>query len=519
MKKRNDQKKTNAFFVRCFAALLSLTVLLSAASLPALAQPDGSSDVSDAVSQDNASSDDAVSEEDTSEPEAEQDESVTAAVIADAKPDFKVNSESVYMVNTDADEPITVYSKNETERRAPASLTKIVTALVVLENVDDLSITVTAPGYIYDEFYGIGVSNAGINRGEEVTVKDLLYALMLRSACEAASILADYICPNDIPAFVTMMNEKVKEIGCTETNFVNPHGLDAEGQYTCAKDMSIITQYAMKNEQFAEIACTQSYEMAATNQHSEPRTITHTNYMLSSYYGGSYYYEYVQGIKTGTTNEAGRNLVTIGEKDGYHYLLVTLGAPYRDENGAVLSENYSYIDQKNLYEWAFDTFQFTTVIQESQSLDEVPVEFGENKNYVTVTAKQRVILLLPQSLDTSTILVKAKLPASVEAPVVKGDLVGSADLVLADTVIASVDLIAESDVARSGFAYSMHLIKNFFRNPWVIAACIILAILIVVLAAFIAAERKRRRKEKLRRKFGRKNPVTPKKNIKRNTWR
>lgn len=523
--KSNTFSADRAILRRIAAALIAAAISLTPCAV--YADPDTSdtsSQVSDVSSDADTSSSDTSDSSDSSDASGEeagpQDTAngVTAAVIADAKPEFTVNSEAVYMVNTDTESDIKVYAKNENESRAPASLTKIMTAIVVLENMGSLKDVVTVPGYIYDEFYGIGVSNAGIVRGEEITVEDLLYALMLRSACEAASILADYISPDNIQGFVDLMNAKARELGCTGTHFVNAHGLDAEGQYTTAYDMYLITKYAMQNEDFAKISCSPTYTMKVTNKHSEERTIWHTNLMLSSYYGGKSYYEYVSGIKTGTTDDAGRNLVTVGEKDGYHYLLVTLGAPYKDETGVIYSENYSYTDHRNLYEWAFDVFRFTTVIEEYQSLDEVAVRFGEGANHVTVTARQKVIMLLPKTLDVSAILVETKLPEHIDAPVVKGDVVGSAQLLLAGGTIATVDLIAENDVGRSGLAYSLHLIKQFFSNPWVILACVVLAILIGVLIFFVAKERGTRRKERLHRKFGSGKPKLPKKPNTPNTW-
>ncbi len=510
------RKIRNKSFLSRFLAFVMGLALAVTPMIPVYATSDVNSEViSDTVTEENEQEE---TQETVEAPDTDPS-GVTAAVIADAKPNFDVHSHAVYMVNTDAAADIKVYAQNENDLWSPASLTKIMTAMIVLENMESLDDVVTAPSYVFDELFGLGASNADIRHGEQITVRDLLYALMLRSACEASGILAHYICPDDPAAFVAMMNEKAKELGCTNTNFVNSHGLDAEGQYTSAYDMYLITAYAMQNETFAEIACATSYVMQPTNIHTEERKISHTNFMLSSYYGGSYYYEYAKGIKTGTTGEAGRNLITVAEKDGYNYMLVTMGAPYRDENGAQISENYSYIDHKNLYEWAFDVFRFTTVIQEYQSLDEVAVRFGENSNHVTVTAQKKVIMLLPETLDTSTILVEPTLPEYVDAPVVKGDVIGKAELKLAGEVIASVALIAENDVARSGLAYSLHLVKRFFANPWVIIACIVLLLLIGLLIFFVVGERKKRRKDKLRKKFG-KRPSMPSSRPKNpNSWR
>ncbi|HAB00893.1 MAG TPA: D-alanyl-D-alanine carboxypeptidase, partial [Ruminococcaceae bacterium] len=173
-------------------------------------------------------------------------------------PDFDVPAKFIYLVNTDTD--TVVYEKNAEERAIPASLTKIMTAIIALQKTQNLdAMDIKAPGYIYNEFYGIGVSNAEIARGEVFTMRELLYALMLNSACEAASIIADYVGGGSIPSFVEMMNEKAKEIGALNTNFVNAHGLYDENQYTTAHDMYLITKYALEQPGFLEIANTKNY--------------------------------------------------------------------------------------------------------------------------------------------------------------------------------------------------------------------------------------------------------------------
>ena len=146
-------------------------------------------------------------------------------------PNFTISSEAAVMINLDKD--VTVYEKNPNKKMYPASLTKIMTALIVLDNVEDLDNTVyEAPLVVFDELYGQGASSVGIERGEEVTVTDLMYSLLLKSACESAGILAYHVGGESISNFVDMMNEKAKEIGCTGTHFVNPITLAARASPT-----------------------------------------------------------------------------------------------------------------------------------------------------------------------------------------------------------------------------------------------------------------------------------------------
>ena len=150
-------------------------------------------------------------------------------------PTFDVVSESAYLVNTDTGK--VVYEKNKDKQLDPASLTKMMTCIIALEQIEDLEgTTATAPSYVFDELYGLNASNAGIMVNETLTMKDLLYALMLSSACEAAGIIADYISDGNPEQFVEMMNTKAKEIGCQNTVFKNPSGLEADGQEMCIRD-------------------------------------------------------------------------------------------------------------------------------------------------------------------------------------------------------------------------------------------------------------------------------------------
>lgn len=198
------------------------------------------------------------------------------------------------------------------------------TAAILLEQFKD-DITAISTTYVsgtsacFDELYMTGCSTADIQIGEKVSYKDLLYALMLRSACEAANIIA-YNVAGSLEGFVKMMNDKAAELGCTNTHFTNAHGLFWENHYTTAHDMAIITEYALTLPMFEEISCSPEYTMEATNFHGKPRLIVHTNYMMSKANGGEDYYEYVKGIKTGTLDESGRCLVSLALKDGYKYL-------------------------------------------------------------------------------------------------------------------------------------------------------------------------------------------------------
>lgn len=411
------------------------------------------------------------------------------AVEASYKLPFEPNSQSVYLVNTDTN--TVVYEKDAHKKLSPASLTKIMTAIIALETVKDLEGTkIKAPAYLYDEFYQLNVSNADIRQGEEVRMIDLIYAMMLPSACEASSIIADYLGSGNITEFVEMMNKKAKEIGAKDTVFKNPHGLHNEAQITTAYDMYLITKYALSIPIFEKIATTSSYQMPATNKHSQPYLITHTNLMMSKVRGGDIYYEFVKGIKTGSLPEVGKNLVSMASKDGYNYLLVTLGAPAVDDKGAPLSVNGAFADAKNLYKWAFSSFKQTTIVQEDEVVGETPVKLSSDQDYVTLTAKDSITALLPTDSDVTTIQKIKTFDKNVRAPIKKGDVLGKMDLKLNDNIIASVDLVASQDIDRSIWLYSFDVVKRFLSNILVKILLGILGLLIIMFAVMAARYRK-----------------------------
>lgn len=410
-------------------------------------------------------------------------------VEASYKLPFETNSQCVYLVNTDTD--TVVYEKNAHTKMSPASLTKIMTAIIALETVKDLEGTkVKAPSYLYDEFYGLNVSNADIRQGEEVRMIDLIYAMMLPSACEASSIIADYIGGGNITEFVEMMNKKAKEIGAKDTVFKNPHGLHNDDQITTAYDMYLITKHALTIPMFEKIATTSSYQMPATNKHSAPYLITHTNLMMSKVRGGENYYEFVKGIKTGSLPEVGKNLISMASKDGYNYLLVTIGAPAVDANGAPLPHNGAFADAKNLYKWAFSSFKQTTIVQQDEVVGETPIKLSSDKDYVTLMAKEDISALLPIDSDITTIQKIKTFEKNVRAPIKKGDVLGKMDLKLNDNIIASVDLVASQDIHRSIFLYAFDVVARFLSNILVQILLGILVILIIIFLIMAARLRK-----------------------------
>lgn len=403
-----------------------------------------------------------------------------------------VRSEAVLMVNVETGEII--YEKNADKRMYPASLTKIVTTMIALEEWGDrLDEQVTVDGALFDDL-GWGYSNAGLKDGEVLTMRQLLYAVMVKSACEGSNVVADAV-GGSVSNFVDMMNERVKELGCENTHFVNPHGLHEEEQYTTARDLYKIVQNAMQLPVFMEICSTARYRMPATNMNEE-RTLVTTNLLMDQATGGKYYYSLAKGIKTGYTPEAGRNLISTASQDGYTYLLITLGAPSEDENGEPISDMYNFMDAINLYEWALPNFQVKSLVDQQEPSGEVNVHLGDEKDSVLAYPGEDFSALVPKNIEKSSILLVPDLPDTVDAPIKKGDKLGTAKLMLAGEELGTIDLVAGESVNRSEFEFNMEKINEILSSTWFKVAVIAVVALILAYAVIAVILNQKRRKNK-----------------------
>ena len=381
---------------------------------------------------------------------------------------FDITAEAVYLVNLNTGK--VVYEKNADKKMYPASLTKVMTSILAFESGYDLdTTTITAKGYLYDEFYGLNVSTGDIRRGETLTMRQILYAMILQSANEGASIMADFLSDGSRDYFSQMMNERAKELGCTGTNFVNPHGLFDEDNYTTAKDMYLLAKHAMELPGFMEIASTVTYNVGATNIHTDLTWIT-TNKMMMS--GSIYYYEPLKGIKTGTLPESGQCFVSTASLGGYDYLCVVLGSRIDyDENGNIRQQNgqsvnNAFADTKKLYQWAFDTFSVKTLMDKGTEVTEVPLRLASDTDYMKLASAERFTALVPDEIEAGSIVTKYDVPEYITAPVKKGDVIGTAHLYLMEEEIGSVPLVATQSAQRSTLAYALSVGELVLLSFW-----------------------------------------------------
>lgn len=407
---------------------------------------------------------------------------------------LETEADIVLLVNTDSE--TVIFDKNADKRTAPASLTKIVTCMLVLENCTDFSTPVTCKSECLTGLYAMNAATAGIVAGETLTVKELLYCLMLPSAADAANILADFI-GGDIPTFVIMMNEFVAKLGCKNTKFVNPHGLDEKpNAYTTANDLYTITKYALTNPTFKEITSTTRYDIEPTEKYPYTRYLHNTNKVMNAGIR-DYYHKAVTGVKTGTTDEAGRCVITTATQDGYNYMLIVMGAPQYDIDNDGVEENVAFTDTKKIYNWAFDNIVLTKVVNPTDVVTVVDVEYNSKIDHLRLVPAKEMSALVPLGTETGSLVVRPidnETPKSVKAPIKKGDVLGKAEILYGKDVVATVDLVAAEDVDFNIITFIFTMIKNLFHT--VIFKVLLAIVIILVIFYILLIIRKNRIKAK-----------------------
>ena len=412
---------------------------------------------------------------------------------ASYNPDVKLYSESYILVNLDDSSYPVVAEKNADKRMYPASLTKIVTAIVTLNKIQDIGLTTSMSQESYDILLGSGAQVAGIKVGDTLSVEQLLYLTLVHSACDATEMLAEYVAGSR-EKFVVMMNEYAASLGCENTNFTNPDGLHDENQYTTANDLLKITLDALKNDTFVKISETKQYEYDGMMYY-------HTNLMLQPGYL-SYYYPYAEGIKTGSTSEAGYCVITKASKDGYNYLAVVLGAPVIDYNNDGYDEKCSFIDATSLFKWAFNSLKFSTLFEEGEIVSEVAVKNGKKADTVQLVADKKTNAIVKSSFDKSTAIIEVvDKPEEIIAPVRKGDTVCKANVIFGEETVATVDLVAAEDIELSTFLSIINSIKGFFSLT-VVKIVLIVVVLFAALYVILVLNNVKKRNERKNNRRG-----------------
>lgn len=408
-----------------------------------------------------------------------------------AADDFDVDAKAALLIDVGSGE--TLYEKNAQEQNYPASITKIMTALLTLEAVDAgklrLDQEITAQESAFENLAKDG-STANIKAGETMTVENLLNCLLVVSANEASHILAEAV-SGDIDSFVALMNERAAQLGCANTHFANPSGLHNDRHYSSAWDIYLITREALEHEKFAEIVASKSVKVPATNI-SKERSLHSTNYLISTWRTGwpGYYYEDARGVKTGSTPEAGYCLVSTATRSGRTLICVVLGAErVKREDG--VTETRSFSETIRLLDHGFEDFKSMDLIDTNEFICEVPVELSSEANYVVVHPGAGLTRMVPIGLTTEQLEREVVLNAdAVDAPIAEGDELGSMTVSYDGVVYGTVPLIALNNVSASWVLTKEREVRIFLAQPWVkyavfgsIAFILFLIILIIVLGS------------------------------------
>lgn len=326
-----------------------------------------------------------------------------------------------------------ICAKNENARMPMASTTKIMTAIVALENSELDRIVSVSPLAV-----GTEGSSIYLYKNEEISMESLIYALMLESANDAAAAIA-YEISNSIEGFAELMNKKAQELGLTDTHFDNPHGLDSDTHYTTAKELGIIASYAMKNPTFREIVSTYKKTISLNSTEGVRLLINH-NRLLK-------YYEGTIGIKTGYTKKSGRCLVSAAQRDGVELLCVTLNAPNDWE------------DHTKMLDYGFSIFESRTLIEPGEFCASIPVISGNGSEIILTNADEVKVTIRKNSGD---IKCTVELFRFYFAPINKGDVLGRLVYTLDGEEIGESKIYALSDI--QAVKYKKNLFEQLFAR-------------------------------------------------------
>ena len=350
--------------------------------------------------------------------------------------DLEINCQSAVLM--DKSTGLIIYQKNPDERKFPASTTKIMTALLVLEKTKDLNQKIKMS---HNAIYNLepGSSHIAMNEGETLTLEQALYGLLVASANEIANALAEYV-SGDIENFCKLMNQRAKELGCKNTNFLNAHGFHNDNHYTSAYDLALIMRKATEFKKFNEIINTQRYEIPPTEKQSQTRILYNTDKMIHS--NGKYFYKNLIGGKTGYTNEAKHTLVSYAKKNNMELICAVMEA-----------ENFdSYIDTQKIFDYGFENGFHDLNLLKKNDLQKNCTVMQKYKNKlvdidtVNVFLENDIVLNVPKVINKSDLKLKLSLPKKILAPVKKDSCVGYINIYYKNKLIDKKKILAEEDI-------------------------------------------------------------------------
>lgn len=398
---------------------------------------------------------------------------------------FDITAEAGMLVSLDTGEIL--WEKNADQKMYPASITKIMTAILMVESDKwNPEAKVTLSKSALKLTLGTGLAVSLLQEGEEFTQLDLLYMVLMSSFGDCAYLAAE-VYGGSQEGFADMMNKKAKELGLNGTHYTNPVGLHEEGTYTTARDTYKLVCHAKKYDIINEIVAKSRYKLVTTK--GTTRTLSTTNFLLDP--ATNYYYKSATGFKTGFTNAAGRCLVSTASYNGYNYMCILLKCPNDRQ------KRHEFVESKELYNWAFQNFSFKEIAKSNEPVCEIPVEGSMETDFLPLYFDKPFVSVLPNDADESTIVVETHFNSkTVKAPIKKGEVIGYAEIKYAEKVIGKVDLLAGQNVEESGLLKFWEFIKNFFTSTFMIVVYIIIGVAIfgfILIVVIINLPRKKRK--------------------------
>ena len=395
----------------------------------------------------------------------------------------------------DADTGRLLYGKNIDVKLYPASLTKMMTGIIALEtgNLDE---TVTVP---YEAISTVNIfedSAMGLLTGEELTLEQLVSSMLIHSANDAANVIA-YHLGGSMDAFVEQMNNKAAELGMTNTHFENACGDHNDNHYTTARDMATLAQYAMKNEKFRDIVQTVIYKVPQTNKYTlGERTLVNTNLLLGTILSLYQYYAPATGIKTGHTSQAGYCLVASASFSDMNLISVTMKCDRFDQ----YNDPYTYSDTRSMFEFAFSNYIHEQLASPGDIISSSPVYEAKNDSRVALTVQDGLSALVPSDTDSSLEIIRTiDVPETIQAPIAKGDAIGTVTYTYKGTQIGTASLVATNDVEMNYFLHVFHIIIRVLTSPFFFIPVILLIILALYMRHLKKKKERKRRIQQLKK--------------------
>lgn len=395
------------------------------------------------------------------------------------------NSEAAVVIDMTSD--YILFEKDMNKKMFPASLTKLMTAILTVENKSMEDTTVVSESAVAD-INKYESSNVDLDPGDVLTVDELMHALLIPSANDAANVLAEFV-GGSREEFVKLMNEKAKELGCKNTNFVNANGLHDDNHYTTAYDMALIAKAAMEKPEIASIVSQWSFVM-----NNSGYTYASTNHLVSRYVYLDYYYVNATGIKTGYTDEAQRTLAS-SASDGEHQIIaVVMGCPDNDDGSFT-----SFVDAKQLLSHFLENNSNKVYISANQIIGEEKVKNAKGDGRLLMITPVTKEAYLPNETTDSDITYKIKLKSQqLVAPIEKNQLLGYADVLYKGDKISTIELRSDREIKKSYIKAFFNAIGGFTLLKIVICILVVLIAIMIIIRQRNLYLRKKRRAEKLR---------------------